>query len=59
MEKQGIYAYAVVGDRQIKMDDIFLVHYRDLTLVGKTIDVSYFQKELQEALKILKRWKQS
>ena len=51
MEKQGIYAYAVVGNRQVKMDDMCLVHYRDLTLVGKMIDVSYFQKELQEALK--------
>lgn len=51
MEKQGIYAYAVVGNRQLKMDNIFLVNYRNLTLMGKMINISDFQKELQEALK--------
>lgn len=51
MEKQGIYAYAVVGNRQPKMDDIFLVNYKDLTLIGKMINIADFQKELQEALK--------
>lgn len=53
MEKQGIYAYAVVGNRHLhlKMDNIFLVNYRNLTLMGKMINISDFQKELQEALK--------
>lgn len=50
MEKQGIYAYAVVRNRQLKMDDVFLVHYRDVTVIGKMIDVADFQKELHEAL---------
>jgi len=51
MKKQGIYAYAVVGNRQLKIDSVFLVHYQDVTLIGKMIDISDFQKELQEALK--------
>lgn len=51
MEKQGIYTYAVVGDRQLKTDNIFLVTYKDLTLIGKMVDISDFQKELQGALK--------
>ena len=51
MEKQGIYAYAVVGNSQLKMDKVFHVTYKDLTLVGKMINISDFQKELQEALK--------
>jgi len=51
MEKQGIYTYAVVDDRQLKTDNIFLVTYKDLTLIGKMVDISDFQKELQGALK--------
>lgn len=50
MEKQGIYAYAVVGNRQLKMNNIFLVTYQDLILMGKIINISDFKKELQEAL---------
>lgn len=50
MEKQGIYAYAVVGNRQLKMDNIFLVKYKDLTLIGKMINISDFKKELKSAL---------
>ena len=58
MEKQGIYAYAVVGNRQLKMDKVFHVTYRDLTLMGKMINISDFKKELQQALnnpKIMER----
>lgn len=51
MEKQGIYAYAVVGNSQLKMGDVFMVNYKDLTLMGKMVDVTDFQKDLQEALK--------
>jgi len=51
MEKQGIYAYAVVSNSQVKMDNIFVVNYKDLTLIGKMINISDFQKELQEVLK--------
>lgn len=51
MEEQGIYAYAVSSSRQLEMDNIFLVNYKDLTLIGKMINVACFQKELQEALK--------
>lgn len=51
MEKEGIYAYAVVGNHQLKMNNIFQVTYKDLTLIGKMINISDFQKELQEALK--------
>ena len=61
MEKQGIYAYAVVSNsqsrldspssaRRVKTDNIFLARYKDLTLVGETVDIADFQKELQEAL---------
>lgn len=50
MEKQGIYAYGVVSKSQLKMDNIFLVHYQDVTLIGKMIDIADFQKELQKAL---------
>lgn len=51
MEKQGIYAYAVVSNSQLKMDNIFLVNYQDLNLIGKMINISDFQKELQKVLK--------
>lgn len=51
ISKHGLYAYAVVGNRQVKMDNISLVNYKDLTLIGKVVNISDFQKELQEALK--------
>lgn len=51
ISKHGLYAYAVVGNRQIKMDNTFMVNYKDLTLIGKVVNISDFQKELQEALK--------
>lgn len=51
MEKQGIYAYAVVSNSQLKMDNIFVVNYKDLSLIGKMVNISDFQKELQEVLK--------
>lgn len=51
MKKQGIYAYAVVSNSQLKMDGIFVVNYKDLNLIGKMINISDFQKELQEVLK--------
>lgn len=51
MEKEGIYAYAVVGNRQLKTNNIFQVTYKDLTLIGKMINISDFQKELKSALK--------
>ena len=51
MEEQGIYAYGVVSNSRLKMSNIFLVNYKDLTLIGKMIDISDFQKELQKALK--------
>jgi len=50
MEKQGIYAYGVVSKSPLKMDNIFVVHYQDVTLVGKMIDITDFQKGLHEAL---------
>lgn len=51
MEKQGIYAYAVVSNSRLKTDNIFSVHYKDLTLIGKMINLADFQKEIQKALK--------
>lgn len=51
MENIGIVAFAVVGNRQLKMDNILLVKYKDLTLIGKMINIQNFKKELQEALK--------
>lgn len=50
MEKQGIVAFAVVGNRQLKMDKVFHVTYQDLTLIGKMINISDFKKELKSAL---------
>ena len=47
----GLYAYGVVGNRQVKMDHISMVNYQDLTLVGKAVKISDFQTQLQEALK--------
>ncbi|MDP2860683.1 MAG: GvpL/GvpF family gas vesicle protein, partial [bacterium] len=37
--------------RRVKMENISPVNYQDLTLIGKMINISIFQKELQEALK--------
>lgn len=51
MKKQGMYAYGVVSNAQLKMSNTVLVHYQDVTLVGKMIDIADFQRELQEALK--------
>lgn len=51
ISKLGIYVYAVVGNRQLKMNNVFHVTYKDLTLIGKMINISDFQKELAEALK--------
>ena len=51
MGKQGIYAYAVVSNSQLKMDSIFVVNYKNLSLIGKMVNISDFQKELQEVLK--------
>ena len=51
ISKHGFYAYAVVGNHQLKKDNVFPVNYKDLTLIGKVVNISDFQKELQEALK--------
>lgn len=51
MEKQAIYAYAVVSNSRLNLDNIILISYKDLTLIGKMINISDFQKELQEVLK--------
>lgn len=58
----GLYAYAVVGNHrsrrpslgaggQVKPDNILAVNYQDLTLIGKLVNISDFQIQLQEAVK--------
>lgn len=50
----GLYAYAVVGNHRPRLPSLGAggqVNYQDLTLIGKLVNISDFQTQLQEALK--------
>lgn len=53
MEKKGIYAYGVITTPtdSLKMNNIFLVSYKNLSLVGKMVSIKDFQKKIKKTLK--------